>query len=141
MSMLGPSFRFVIENRTGQTFTVQSAIKVRFRPWKFDSNGQVLWNNSFIMGISSGILPSAANANLTNLSFLGSYTFDNIVDKWVGATIEMDITAPASSNGDVILYLDRSVDGGFQYSDNGLSQIIGSLNFTSSGTKKLTINL
>lgn len=141
MSMLGPSFRFVIENRTGQTFTVQSAIKVRFRPWKFDSNGQVLWNNSFIMGISSGVLPSAANANLTNLSFLGSYTFDNIVDKWVGATIEMDITAPASSNGDVILYLDRSVDGGFQYSDNGLSQIIGSLNFTSSGTKKLTINL
>lgn len=141
MSMLGPSFRFVIENRTGQTFTIQSAIKVRFRPWKFDSNGQVLWNNSFIMGISSGVLPSAANANLTNLSFLGSYTFDNIVDKWVGATIEMDITAPASSNGDVILYLDRSVDGGFQYSDNGLSQIIGSLNFTSSGTKKLTINL
>lgn len=141
MSMLGPSFRFVIENRTGQTFTVQSAIKVRFRPWKFDPNGQITWNNSFIMSISSGILPSASNANIANLGFLGSYTYDNIVDKWVGATIEMDITAPASSNGDVILYLDRSIDGGFQYSDNGLSQILGSLNFTSSGTKKLTINL
>jgi hypothetical protein len=141
MSMLGPYFRFVIENRTGQTFTVQSAIKVRFKPWKFDSNGQVTWNNSFVMAISNGILPSSSNANVSNLGFLGSYTFENIVDKWVGATIEMDITAPASSNGDVILYLDRSIDGGIIFSDNGLSQNLGSLNFTASGTKKLTINL
>lgn len=141
MSMLGPYFRFVIENRTGQTFTVQSAIKVRFKPWKFDSNGQVVWNNSFITAISSGIIPSSGNANVNNLGFLGSYTYENIVDKWVGATIEIDITAPVSSNGDVILYLDRSVDGGIFFSDNGLSQNLGSLNFTASGTKKLTINL
>jgi hypothetical protein len=72
---------------------------------------------------------------------MSSDAIDNSTSKWVGATIEFTVIAPASSNGDVVLYIDRSLDDGTTFPDNGLGQVIAVLNFTTSGTKRRTIHI
>ncbi len=141
MSILGPTYRFVVENRTGQTISAANGIIVRHKGWKFFTDGSIVFNSNFTPAIVLSTLPVSNTSTLTNLSFLYSDLIDNISPKLIGTTIEFAVTAPASSNGNVILYLERSIDGGSTWPDSGLGQPIGFLNFTTSGTKRITINL
>lgn len=141
MSILGPTFRLLVENRTGQTISAANGIVVKYKGWKFASEGSIVFDSAFTPIIVLGSLPVSASTSLANLNFLGSDLKDNLVPKLVGSTIEFTVTAPASSNGNVILYLDRSIDGGSTWPDLGLGQVIGFLNFTAAGTKRVTINL
>ncbi len=141
MSILGPTYRFVVENRTGQTISAANGIIVRHKGWKFFTDGSIVFNSNFTPAIVLSTLPVSNTSTLTNLSFLYSDLIDNISPKLIGTTIEFTVTAPASSNGNVILYLERSIDGGSTWPDTGLGQPIGFINFTTSGTKRITINL
>jgi hypothetical protein len=141
MSILGPTYRFVVENRTGQTISAANGIMVEYKGWKFASDGSIVFNSSFTPAIVLSSLPVSNSTSLTNLSYLFSDIIDNLAVKLIGLTIEFTVTVPASSNGNVILYLERSVDGGSTWPDAGLGQPIGFLNFTTSGTKRTTINL
>ena len=141
MSILGPTYRFVVENRTGQTISAANGIIVRHKGWKFFTDGSIVFNSNFTPVIVLSTLPVSNTSTLTNLSFLYSDLIDNISPKLIGTTIEFTVTAPASSNGNVILYLERSIDGGSTWPDTGLGQPIGFINFTTSGTKRITINL
>jgi hypothetical protein len=78
---------------------------------------------------------------LTNVTYLNSAAIDNSVTKLIGATIEFTVSAPASANGDVILYIERSLDDGTTFPDNGLGQVVAVLNFTTSGTKRRIVHL
>jgi hypothetical protein len=108
MSILGPAFRLVIENRTGQTISAASAIQIKIRQWKFDTSGQITFQSSPTVILNLGFTPFDNPTTVANLGFLASNVVENYVDKYIGAEIELTVSAPASSNGNVILYLDRS---------------------------------
>lgn len=139
MSALGPDFRFSIYNGTGQTIA-GGGIVVRYKGWKYANDASVVFDGSIITAINLGTTP-ASPATLTNVTYLNSAAIDNSVAKLIGATIEFTVSAPASSNGDVILYIERSLDDGTTFPDNGLGQVVAVLNFTTSGTKRRIVHL
>lgn len=133
MSALGLTYRVVIQNTTGQTISANN-VTVKQRAWKFGTDGSITFEGSAQTIYSNGSTQATA-------TYVNGTTQDNSTNKWIGATLEFTVTAPASSNGDVVLWLDRSVDGGTTWSDNGLGQVIGILNFTTSGTKRRVIHI
>jgi hypothetical protein len=139
MSALGPDFRFVVYNGTGQTIA-SNGIIVRYRGWKYSNDASVAFDGSITTGLQLGTTP-ASPTTLTNATYLVSAAIDNSVTKLIGATIEFTVTAPASASGDVILYIERSLDDGTTFPDNGLGQVIAVLNFTTSGTKRRIVHL
>jgi hypothetical protein len=139
MSALGPDFRFTVLNSTGQTIAA-SGVVVRYKAWRYANDASVQFDSSVVTPITLGSIP-ASPGTLINNSYMSSDAIDNSTSKWVGATIEFTVTAPASSNGDVVLYIDRSLDDGTTFPDNGLGQVIAVLNFTTSGTKRRTIHI
>jgi hypothetical protein len=140
MSILGPAFRLVIENRTGQTISAASAIQIKIRQWKFDTSGQITFQSSPTVILNLGFTPFDNPTTVANLGFLASNVVENYVDKYIGAEIELTVSAPASSNGNVILYLDRSIDSA-TFSDVSLAQVLGDISFTTTATKRLVVHL
>lgn len=129
MSILGPTYRFSVENRTGQTISTANGIVVKYKNWKFNSDGSIVFDTNFTPAIVLNFLPVGNSSSLSNLGFLYSNYIDNFSPKHIGSTIEFTVVAPASSNGNVILYLERSVDGGATWTDAGLGQILGDILF------------
>ncbi len=139
MSALGPDFRFTVYNSTGQTIAA-GGILVRYKGWKYANDASVSFESSITTAVNLSTVP-ASPSTLTNTTYMSSAAIDNSVTKLIGATIEFTVTAPASSNGDVILYIDRSLDDGATFPDNGLGQVVCVLNFTSAGTKRRIIHI
>ena len=139
MSALGPDFRFSVYNGTGQTIA-SGGIVVKYRGWKYANDASVVFDGSASVPLNLGAIP-ASPTTLVNTAYLNSAAIDNSTIKLIGATIEFTVTAPASSNGDVILYIDRSLDDGATFPDNGLGQVVCVLNFTTSGTKRRIIHI
>jgi len=141
MSILGPTYRFAVENRTGQTINTAGAIVLRIKQWKISSSGGITFESSFSTILNLSFVPLGGATSVPNLSYTHSNIIDNLVNLHIGAEVELTVTAPASSNGNVILYLERSVDGGATWTDFGLGQILGDILFTTAGTKRLVIHL
>ena len=141
MSILGPTYRFAVENRTGQTISTAGGVVLRIRPWKISSAGEIFFDSSFSTILNLSFVPLGGATSVGNLGYLYSNIIDNLANAYIGAEVELTVTAPASSNGNVILYLERSVDGGATWTDAGLGQILGDILFTTAGTKRLVIHL
>ena len=139
MSALGPDFRFSVYNGTGQTIA-SGGITVKYRGWKYANDASVTFDGSATVPLNLGTTP-ASPTTLVNIAYLNSAAIDNSVAKLIGATIEFTVNAPASANGDVILYIERSLDDGTTFPDNGLGQVIAILNFTTSGVKRRIVHL
>ena len=139
MSALGPDYRFVVFNGTGQTIA-SGGVLIRYRGWKYSNDASVAFDGSTTIALQLGTTP-ASPTTLTNSTYLVSAAIDNNVAKLIGATIEFTVTAPASASGDVILYIERSLDDGTTFPDNGLGQVVSVLNFTTSGTKRRIVHL
>jgi hypothetical protein len=129
MSLLGPLqeyWRLQAVNNTGQTLA-SLGITVKFQGGKYNSSGVLVLGSEGVVLTNGGTLANGA--------YLIGSTVDNRTDLFTGGTIEFTVTAPASSNGDVILYLQRSLDN-IGWEDNGLGIAIASLNFTGAATKR-----
>jgi hypothetical protein len=132
MSMLGQlqtTYRWQVLNSTGQTLAT-SAVVVKFKPGKYLPTGALSLAAVATEYTNSG-------STITNGSYGTGGTIDNSANLYLGGMVEFTVTAPASSNGDVILYLQRSVDGGTTWEDSGLGIPVAVLNFTTSGTKRI----
>lgn len=127
------TYRFLTLNNTGQTVSANN-IKVNARRVKFNSNGSLLYE-----GAESGVYTNVAS--MVNGVYNSGITQDNTGSGWLGGDFEFTVTAPASSNGNVDLYLQRSTDGGTDWGDPDLADLVSSLNFTTSGTKQKTFSL
>ena len=135
MSQIGlpHTYRFTVKNETGQTIAT-SSIFVRARRVKMDAAGALTFEGSEDTVTTSG-------STLANNAYLTGTTQDNSTNVWLGGDFEFTVTAPASSNGNVLCYLEGSTDGGTDWPDNGLGQIVAILNFTTSGTKRTFFEL
>lgn len=127
------TYRFKVFNGLGQTITTGN-VTVLARRHKLDAIGALSFEGSETSVLSNG-------SGLTNGSYLAGTTQDNSSNKYMGGDFEFSVTAPASSNGDVVLYFERSTDGGTDFDTDGLGDVVASLNFTTSGTKKKTFSL
>lgn len=128
MSQLGHAYRFVVENKTGQTLAA-NAVKVYGRRWKFATDGALTLEAGEATLMDNG-------STIGTGAFASGTTVDNSTDKYLGGDFIFSVTAPASSNGDVVLYLQRSTDGGTRWPDDAnYAKRVQILNFTTSGTK------
>lgn len=127
--MFGNFYRPVVTNGTGQTLAI-GAVTVRANRVRRATNGQEEYEGSAATIFSNTATIAAAASDQP--SFI-----NNDSPKWEGGAIEFAVTAPASSNGDVVLRLQRSVDG--TTADTEQLVELARLNFTTSGTKRVTV--
>lgn len=133
---LPKTYRFQVLNSTGQTITQNSGILVKALRQKLSSTGAMSFESS-----ATTILDNAATDVTTGSVFSGS-TVDNSSDGYMGGEFEYTVVAPASSNGDVTLYLQSSVDGGTTWPDDSLGRdFVAVLNFTTNATKRTVFRL
>lgn len=132
--MLGPTYRFTIQNTTGQTLAA-NAVTIKPRRWKYGTDGSLTNEASGVADVL------AQTATLVNGGFKTGTTQDNLTDKYIGGFFEFTATAPATSLGNVLVYCERSVDGGTTWEDSGLGERVETLNFTAAGTKRATFKV
>lgn len=126
--MLPRNYRFVTENLLGQTIGAGD-VTVTARRKKLDSNGAVSFEPA------EGTAYNNAGTITTGSLDAGS-AIDNSTDKFMEGDFLFEVVAPASSNGDVNLYLQVSTDGGTVFDDNAINLPVATLSFTASGTKR-----
>jgi hypothetical protein len=132
--MLGATYRFTIQNTTGQTLAA-NAVTIKPRRWKYGTDGSLTDESSGTADVLS------QTATVANAAFKTGTTQDNTTAKYIGGFFEITVTAPASANGNVNIYAERSVDGGTTWPDNGSGEWVKTFSFTTSGTKRDTIEL
>lgn len=130
--MLPRHYRFTALNSLGQTIAAGGLV-VAVRRKKFDASGALDYE-------------AAASEVLNNAAGVGTGAYEagtaqnNDADAWLGLDGILEVTAPASSSGNVVLYLDRSPDG-VDWPDNGLGEPVAVLNFTAAGTKRVAFEI
>jgi hypothetical protein len=124
--MLGRNYRFVVYNGTGQTLG-SNPISIKARRWNFSSSGVQTWEGS------EATVDSTIGNGLTNATYSAGTAVDNSTTAYLGGTFRFSVTAPTSANGQVIIYLQNSSDGGTTWPDNGFGRVIKVFNFTTSG--------
>ncbi|UCC32131.1 MAG: hypothetical protein JSU86_07580 [Phycisphaerales bacterium] len=111
--MLGHTWRFGVKNDTGvQIDTGKATIKSRM--WKGSSDGTVAFQGS------EGSIYSNS-ANITDGSYLAEDTYDNSSNEYEGGDFELSVTFDSGDtpSGDVLVYFERSTDGGTTWPDDG----------------------
>lgn len=135
--MLGKTYRFVVKNATGVALGASDSITVNGVRWNFDSSGARNAEASEASLLSGG-------GSLANNDYLAGSTQDNTAagTQWFGGEFEFEATiSTATPNGLVELYYQTSTDGGTTWPDNGKGELIASLSFTATGTKRDSFQL
>ncbi|MCP5197645.1 MAG: hypothetical protein H6974_12815 [Gammaproteobacteria bacterium] len=106
MSSIGlpPNYRFLVYNGTGQTIAA-NAIKVYAIRAKFDTNGALSFESSEATLYDNG-------STISTGTYSAGSGVSNATDKYLSGDFMFEVTAPASANGDVKLYVQRSTDDG-----------------------------
>jgi hypothetical protein len=133
MIVLPRYYRFTVLNNCGQTISTGN-VKVYGRRFKFDSSGALSYESTEATIWTSG-------GTVANAAYLSSSFEDNNTNKWIGGAFAFEVTAPASANGNVILFFERSTDGTTRVDTNGAGDVVAVLNFTTSGIKYKTFSL
>jgi hypothetical protein len=129
--MLAKTYRFTVYNSTGATVATATVKAIRK---KFDTSGALSFEGS------EGTVASVSA--LGTGSYSSGSTVDNSSDKYVGGDFEFEVVISAGSpSGDVLVYYQRSTDGGTSYDTDGYGDVVGVLNFTGTGTKRVTFEL
>jgi hypothetical protein len=128
-------YRFKVYNKTGQTIASGGNANVYSKRVKFDSSGALTFEGS------EAIVLVNTGSSISDSAYFAGTTQDNTTDKYIGGHFTFKVTAPASSSGDVTLFFERSTDGGTTWDDDGLGEPVATINFTTSGTKKVTFSL
>lgn len=117
--MLGHTYRYQVYNGTGVSVTCT----VKHRRWKFGTDGS----------ITDAAEATPINAvSVGTLAYSNSATIDNSSDKYMGAAITVTFAPGASATGTVMLFLQRSTDGGTTWPSDGLGEPVGAHAFSSS---------
>lgn len=132
MSAIGlpATYRFLVENKTGATLAPNS-VKVLAKRDKFDSSGVPVYEASQATLLDNG-------STIANNTFLAGATVDNTTDKYLSGDFLFVVdTTGLTPSGDVVLYVQRSTDGGTTWGDNATTATqLTILNFTAAGIKR-----
>lgn len=132
--MLGATYRFTLHNACGQTLAA-NAVTVKPRRWKYGTDGSLTDEASGTADVL------AQTATVANAAYKVGTTQDNTTNKYIGGFFEITVTAPTSAAGNVTLRIERSVDGGTTWPDNGQGVEVKTFTFTAAGTKRDTVEL
>lgn len=125
--MLGHTYRYQVYNGTSVSVTVT----VKDRKWKFGPDGAL---------VNAAETTQFAAVSVTSTDFGNGSTVDNSADKYLGADLLATFAPAASATGSVLLFLQRSTDGGTTWPTNGLGEPVGGHTFAASATS-ITKNL
>lgn len=119
--MIGKTFRFVVDNRTGVALA-SGGVVVKYRRWKFDSSGVLTYEaseQSATIGASLASNTTATGSTITN---------DASGEFYLGMDLRFEYTGLASSgSGSVFVYLQVSTDGGTTWADTTSGAVQGRL--------------
>ena len=134
MIVLPKHYRFKVYNNTGVSIAI-SNVKVYARRWKFSSTGAISYESS-----QDTVLNNAGS--LATATYLAGDTEDNSTDLFIGGTFMFEVNPTTGSpNGNVILFFERSTDGGTTWDSDGTGDVVAVLNFTSTGAKYKSFSL
>lgn len=110
MSQIGlpETFRFCIFNQTGIALSNGGSTPtptVGGRRVRFDSTGTLSYESAEFRFFSN---PASIGAN----SYVVGSTWSNTASAWLGGEFELSCFASGGASGNVVLYLETSVDGG-----------------------------
>jgi hypothetical protein len=125
--MLARNYRFTVLNQTGQTVAA-NAVKIQARRHKFSTDGALEYEGSEAEVFNNG-------STIANGAYSSGAALNNSSTLFLGGDFEVEVTAPASVDGNVTIYYEPATDGGTQFASNGLGIMVAVLTFTASGTK------
>ena len=108
---------------------------IKPRRWKYGTDGSITDEASGTADIL------AQTATVANTVYKAGTTQDNTTNKYIGGIFEIKVIAPTSSNGTLAIILDKSVDGGTTWPDNGRGVRVDTFTFTSAGTQYKVIDV
>lgn len=126
--MLSSHYRIQIANNTGVTATVSITAK-RF---KYASDALVYESSASTL---------AASMSVTTAGYNATATVDNTTNLYLGGDFAVEVTVSGSPSGTVQMRLQRSVDGGTTWPENGAGELISSLYITAAGTYRRTASV
>lgn len=115
MSMVGlpETYRFAIYNSTGATISNGPAGEpgptVSGRRVRFDNTGMLSYEATSTVFFS---ITSLSGGNIGANSYRTGSTFSNTASGWLGGEFSISSFAPSAASGNVVVYLETSVDGG-----------------------------
>ena len=133
MIILPDTYRFKVLNQCGQTVGANQ-VKVYAKRYKFDSTGALSYESVEATTLDNG-------STIATGAYSAGTTQDNTSNKYIGGTFMFVVTAPASANGNITLFVERSTDAGSNFDTDGVGDMIAVLNFTTSGTKRKSFQL
>lgn len=137
--MLGKTWRLVAKNASGVAMAATDTVSVNVTRWKLGTDGARSAEATAV-----NVFASTAGNSLANGSFVAGTTQDNTAAStfWFGAELTFAATiSTATPNGNVELYYQTSHDGGTTWPDNGEGELLATLNFTATGTKRDSLSI
>ena len=146
MSMLGlpETYRFGLFNNTGATISNgpagQPGPTVSGRRVRFDSTGTLSYEAASFTFYS---VTSLSGGNIGANSYRTGSTWSNTASGWLGGEFSISSFGPAAASGNLVVYLETSVDGGTTWpspaSANGagggmIVQVVGFASTTTAST-------
>ena len=123
-------WRLVAENETGESIAIGN-LSVDYRLYKGDGSGGVAYAAE-VAETNSAAIADGAEEDITG-------TVDNTTDGQVGlvGNIGVDLSGGTAPDGDVLLWLEGSTDGGTSFERS--PSPLGIVNFTGSAATKSTL--
>lgn len=115
------TYRYQVYNGTGVSVTVT----VKDRKWKFGTDGSVT---------NAAEATQFSAVSVSTVSYSNASTVDNSTDKYTFADLLCTFAPSASATGSVLLYLQKSTDGGTTWPSDSLGELIGGHGFVASAT-------
>ena len=138
--MLGARFRVIVYNNSGTSSNSTNATTtVRILRWYINTSGVPVWEGS---GTSPTTIFSNVGAITTGSYDTSDATAQNnsgAANPFLGAEIECTYAATGSPTGNVVFFLQRSVDGATTWPDNGQGEPIAVLYPTSAATYRTVV--
>jgi hypothetical protein len=129
--MLARNYRFTVENKLGQTIAVDD-VDITARRWKPNASGTLNFE-------TVETLFHREPNTVANNAFFATSGADNTTSGFYGGDFSCKLTAPASSDGRLIIRYEVSTDGGAAFGSGnsavtGAGDIVAVMNVTTAGT-------
>ena len=133
--MLGNYFRVIVFNNSGTNSGGAGTVTVKKRGWWIGTTGVPNWSAVATIFSNAALISTGAynTADATAFNNAGAGNPE------IGAEFECRYDGTGSPTGPVNFILQRSVDGGSTWPDNGQGEIIATLNPTAAATYRTVV--
>lgn len=135
MKALPQNYRFVVLNGSGVSIANAGDATVKARRFKLDNQGALVYEGSEGSAYSNA-------GSISNNSYDVGTTLSNATGLYLGGDFLFSVVIGSGSpSGRVDLILERSTDGGTTWDTHAEAEVVASIAFTSTGTKRVSLSL